>query len=137
MLALLSPAKKLDLSAPFDASAVSQSDFLPHTQELVPVVKQLSTDDRMGASGMLMQSLVAQDLNINALMDVHHGQRVLRNGDVLLLCTDGLTDVLSDTEIEQALAQPGAADTLVLLALERGAPGNVSCVVAVVEDAAH
>ena len=100
-------------------------------------LKQLSTDDRMGASGMLMQSLVAQDLNINALMDVHHGQRVLRNGDVLLLCTDGLTDVLSDTEIEQALAQPGAADTLVLLALERGAPGNVSCVVAVVEDAAH
>jgi hypothetical protein len=52
VLALLSPAKKLDLDHPFDAAAVTQSDFLADPRELVPVVKQLSTDDLQQLMGI-------------------------------------------------------------------------------------
>jgi serine/threonine-protein phosphatase Stp1 len=53
-------------------------------------------------------------------------------GDVFLLCSDGLSRVASDAEMAQALgAQPpaAAAEQLVALSLERGAPDNVSVVV--------
>jgi serine/threonine protein phosphatase PrpC len=53
-------------------------------------------------------------------------------GDVFLLCSDGLTRMASDVELAQALAgrSPGAAaEQLVALSLDRGAPDNVSVVV--------
>ena len=52
VLALLSPAKKLVLDTPFDPGATSQSDFLAHTKELVPVVKDLSTGDLKSLMGI-------------------------------------------------------------------------------------
>ncbi len=54
-------------------------------------------------------------------------------GDRLLLCSDGLSGVLSDTAIEKALTGSDltdAAETLVELALKGGAPDNVTIVVA-------
>jgi len=64
----------------------------------------------------------------------------LRPGDVLLLCTDGLTDLVNDVEIlstvhHMDLAGPGlqsAAQALVDLAIERGAPDNVTVILAAV-----
>ena len=56
----------------------------------------------------------------------------LQPGDVLLLCTDGLSKVVSDDEIAQVLATRRPAEAtreLVNLALLRGAPDNVSVVV--------
>ena len=50
-------------------------------------------------------------------------------GDVLLLCTDGLSNLLADEELAQFLrAYPSdqAADILLEQALERGAPDNVT-----------
>jgi uncharacterized protein len=41
MLALLSPAKKLDLASPIRVAHPTQSEFLPHTEKLLPVVKKL------------------------------------------------------------------------------------------------
>lgn len=52
----------------------------------------------------------------------------------LLLCSDGLTDVVSDAEIAREFEMPGPAEELVerLLSrcLERGAPDNVTVVLA-------
>ncbi|MBK6515873.1 MAG: serine/threonine-protein phosphatase [Polyangiaceae bacterium] len=58
----------------------------------------------------------------------------LRSGDVLLLCSDGLSGALSDDAIEEVLRtidEPClACDALIELSLEAGATDNVSCIVA-------
>jgi protein phosphatase len=54
-------------------------------------------------------------------------------GDRLLLCSDGLSDVVGDAAIAAALAEASraaCADRLIALALEAGARDNVSVVVA-------
>jgi len=59
--------------------------------------------------------------------------REARAGDRFLLCSDGLSGVVSDGEIAVALASgepTGVVTRLVDLALERGAPDNVTVVVA-------
>ena len=64
-------------------------------------------------------------------VDVHRVQ--LAGGDTVLLCSDGLYDVVKDEEIAAVLARnvaaAGACAALVDLALERGAPDNVTAVV--------
>jgi serine/threonine protein phosphatase PrpC/tetratricopeptide (TPR) repeat protein len=52
----------------------------------------------------------------------------VQKGDTFLLCSDGLTDVVSDPEIEEALfLEPELVVTeLIDLAKERGAPDNVT-----------
>ncbi len=64
--------------------------------------------------------------------DVEHGR--LRPGDVFLLCSDGLTEHVTDAEIAERLASGAPAqalcDALVALTLERGAVDNVTVVVA-------
>jgi protein phosphatase len=64
-------------------------------------------------------------------VDVHRVQ--LAAGDAVLLCTDGLYDVVKEEEISSILSGAAAASaacrSLVDLALERGAPDNVTAVV--------
>ncbi len=56
----------------------------------------------------------------------------LESGDQMLLCTDGLTAMLSDDELRGVIAGTAspavACKQLVALALERGAPDNVTAV---------
>lgn len=63
---------------------------------------------------------------------IHHLR--LTEGDRLLLCTDGLTDMLTDDEISQILQtvedSQQAADTLVERAIDAGGKDNVTVVVA-------
>jgi protein phosphatase len=58
----------------------------------------------------------------------------LADGDCLLLCTDGLSDMVSDAEIEEVLAGGGASEAmsqrLVERALAAGGKDNVTVVVA-------
>ncbi|HQR79554.1 MAG TPA: protein phosphatase 2C domain-containing protein [Actinomycetota bacterium] len=59
--------------------------------------------------------------------------REVHAGDRILLCSDGLSGVLSDARIRELLSSsdpPGAVTALVEAALEGGAPDNVTCVVA-------
>ncbi len=59
--------------------------------------------------------------------------REVHAGDRIMLCTDGLSGVLRDDEILELLRRsdpPGAVTALVEAAIERGAPDNVTCVVA-------
>ncbi|TDD94528.1 PP2C family protein-serine/threonine phosphatase [Jiangella asiatica] len=53
-------------------------------------------------------------------------------GDRFLICSDGLSDVVGDPDIQQVMAAAGsieeAADRLIALALDSGAPDNVTVV---------
>jgi serine/threonine protein phosphatase PrpC len=64
--------------------------------------------------------------------DLHH--LPLKLGDAVLLCTDGLTGGVRDEEISEVLRSApscdDACDSLVAKALERGAPDNVTVIVA-------
>ena len=65
-------------------------------------------------------------------VDVHRSGLV--DGDRLLLCTDGLTDLVDDPTIAELLSRHAgsseATQELVDLALERGGTDNVTVVVA-------
>jgi protein phosphatase len=65
-------------------------------------------------------------------VEFHHFQLV--DGDQLLLCTDGLTDLVPDEEVADILARnlpvQEASRALVNLALERGGTDNVTVIVA-------
>jgi protein phosphatase len=66
------------------------------------------------------------------------GPMSLRSGDVVILCSDGLHDLVSDDELAGVVAQllpDAAAERLVALANERGGPDNVSAVVCSMFDA--
>ncbi|MFY4717851.1 MerR family transcriptional regulator [Streptomyces sp. LaBMicrA B280] len=57
-------------------------------------------------------------------------------GDRYLLCSDGLTEAVSDARIRELLASASGPEELVAAALAAGAPDNVTCVVADVSVAA-
>lgn len=64
--------------------------------------------------------------------EMHHSR--LQPGDVVLVCTDGLTGCATDEEIAEILGKAptseDACGALIALALERGAPDNVTAIVA-------
>jgi serine/threonine protein phosphatase PrpC len=68
-------------------------------------------------------------------IEVVHNQ--LFDGDIFLLCSDGLTKTLEDDEIAQRLQQPidQAVPALIEAALDRGAPDNVTVVAIKVQSA--
>jgi PPM family protein phosphatase len=107
---------------------------------------------RLTRDDTYVQSLVDEGL-IDSEQARHHPQKSLitrslqghdftatftdldtRHGDRYLLCSDGLSDIVTDESIEDALHagdDPGAcAKNLVRLALQAGAPDNVTVVVA-------
>lgn len=79
---------------------------------------------------MLLNSLGGEGDNVTA--QIHHVQ--MDPGDQLLLCTDGLNDMVGDEEIANILKQTSASqavcDRLVAAALERGGKDNVTVVLA-------
>ncbi len=72
---------------------------------------------------------VAPDVRV----DVARVPEPLREGDTLVLSTDGLHGLVSDAELAERASQPdlaAACDALVALARERGGPDNITVVVA-------
>ena len=85
------------------------------------------------------RSLLMRALGRQPTVEVEIGHHQLQAGDVLLLCSDGLTGVVNDAEIGEyasRYAPATAADQLVNLANQRGAPDNVTVLTAAVTSAA-
>ena len=61
-----------------------------------------------------------------AFIDIHDITDEVHPGDIFLLCSDGLTDMLADEEIEQLLNDTPDADALTQAAVEHGGRDNVS-----------
>jgi serine/threonine protein phosphatase PrpC len=77
------------------------------------------------------RNAIARAVGANANLDLEMLQGALEDGDIFLLCTDGLTKMARDEEIAAVL--PGGsphslATALLDLALERGAVDNVTVV---------
>jgi protein phosphatase len=81
---------------------------------------------------LLLRALNGQDVDPDLSM------REARAGDRYLLCSDGLSGVVSEETLAEALKDPdpqSTADRLVELALRSGGPDNITVIVAdVVED---
>ena len=64
---------------------------------------------------------------------------IARKGDLLLLCSDGLTDMVSDSEIEEIFAKnlggglDGLAESLIEAANNNGGFDNITVVVVEIE----
>jgi len=80
-----------------------------------------------------MQSVLLRALGAQAEIEVDAEEHTLFPRDALLLCSDGLTRLVTDPEIAgtlQAETNPGkAAEKLTALANERGGPDNITVVI--------
>lgn len=98
------------------------------------MLRQLTTDEtERGITG----NPAASKLLLNCLGGGAEGRLAvddldgkLLEGDVLLVCSDGLCDMLPDEEIEAALAGGATASDLLRLACEAGGEDNVSIILA-------
>lgn len=54
----------------------------------------------------------------------------VKTGDKFLLCSDGLTNVISNAELHKKMTEEDALSNLISLTYERGAPDNVTVVIA-------
>lgn len=90
----------------------------------------MEPDDTIEFRHLLTNCLGAGSDDVTAEVNIFR----LQDGDHLLLCTDGLTDLVTDDEIGQLLSRnddaQAACQTLVDLALERGGKDNVTVVLA-------
>jgi len=103
-------------------------------------IRQLTTDHTMASLGMkgphakdLYQAVGVNDrLVIDLIVDKP------QDGDVYLLCSDGLSKMLSDNEIREVLVEQedleGALYTLIEMANDRGGNDNVTIVIVKVLD---
>ncbi|MCD6554231.1 MAG: Stp1/IreP family PP2C-type Ser/Thr phosphatase [Anaerolineae bacterium] len=84
------------------------------------------------ARGHIYRSVITRCLGHKPDVEVDIFERDLQPGDALVLCTDGLTNVVSEEEIwrEVTSREPqAAAEALVSRANERGGPDNITVIV--------
>ncbi|HEC12193.1 MAG TPA: Stp1/IreP family PP2C-type Ser/Thr phosphatase [Acidiferrobacteraceae bacterium] len=85
------------------------------------------------AQGSLNKNLITRALGIEDHVTPDINQGKIEEGDLYLLCSDGLTDVVNDEQIRQTLHNANgeleeSASTLVNMANEAGGPDNISVI---------
>ncbi len=114
-------------------------ELLQLTQDHSLVAEQLRRGiiTREQAEKSDMQSVLIRALGIEPDVQVDADEQLLMDGDILVLCSDGLSRMVSDVEIASTLLtapeMQGAAERLVELANEYGGEDNVSVVLVKVE----
>ena len=105
-----------------------------YVEELVVAGEITPEEARIHPNRSIITRALGSDPNMKAdhfMVDVSHGDRVL-------LCSDGLSSMVTDDVIEEAMvcspAPQACADSLVDLALRAGGHDNVTCVVIDVKD---
>jgi PPM family protein phosphatase len=66
----------------------------------------------------------------NFYADVEPAGKKALDGDIFLLCSDGVSDMLNDDEIEEVLGREGFEDALLEAAKNKGGKDNISYVLA-------
>lgn len=76
--------------------------------------------------------VITRAVGIDRDVAVDHAQVAVKSGDIFLLCTDGLTEMVEDTEIKSVLLtkEPQeAVNRLIAIANEHGGVDNITAVV--------
>ena len=99
---------------------------------------QLSTDHSLSnmVVGEKRKNIITNCIGggcISSYIDMVQMTDDVISGDTYILCSDGLTDMLSDEEISILMEQQVDADTLCDAAIEAGGLDNVSCCVITVK----
>ena len=80
-----------------------------------------------------IQHFLIRALGANENVELDATECILANDDIVLLCTDGLTHMVSDQEIAHTLMEcpdvQTGADSLILMANERGGQDNITVVI--------
>ena len=85
-----------------------------------------------------LDHILVRALGIEPYIDVDVKEMKVQKGDMFLLCSDGLTDMLSDEEIFQTVQAEKKldklCDKLVALANEKGGVDNITAVLVKIEE---
>ena len=121
--------------------------YLLHAGQLVRVTHDHSYVEELVAAGEITpeearihpnRSVITRALGSDPAMKADHFLIDVSRGDRVLLCSDGLSSMVPDDVIEEAMvttATPqSCADALVDLALKAGGHDNVTCVVIDIKD---
>lgn len=100
-------------------------------------VSQALADAGIDTEPEAMRGVLTRALGVEREVDPDLCRADLQPGDRLLLCSDGLTDMLGDSAIAQLLGNAPsasvAAEALIAAALEAGGLDNVTALVAIAE----
>jgi len=113
-----------------------RGDLLTHVTEDHSLIQEqvrrglLTADD---ARNSAIKNLVTRALGVEPDVEPDIVEDIVQAGDIYLMCSDGLTDVVPDEAIRLTLTQNGkdlrkAAAQLVQLANDAGGPDNISVI---------
>ena len=124
--------------------------YLLHEGTLIRVTRDHSYVEELVEAGEITadearvhpnRSVITRALGSDPLMYADHFQLNIEEGDRLILCSDGLSSMISDGEIERIAVQSSTAqictDNLVDAALAAGGSDNVTVVVVDLVDDGH
>ena len=82
-----------------------------------------------------MKNLLTQAVGATEDIQVETGNFTVDGGEIFLLCTDGLTNMVDDEDIQKILSEsPNPAEDLIKAALDNGGHDNITAVVVCVSD---
>lgn len=95
-------------------------------------IKRLTTDHRLSENGRASH-VITRAIGSRIYSPEVGAEQVLKKGNILLTCTDGLHDVVNDDEILQVCNESGTprelSSRLIMLANSRGGPDNITVAV--------
>jgi serine/threonine protein phosphatase PrpC len=87
-----------------------------------------------GARSSRFRNIITRAIGIEPTIDAEVSEADVQPGDMVLLCTDGLSNIVAEEDITRALMQASspqaAADKLVQMAVKSGGRDNITAVVA-------
>lgn len=84
------------------------------------------------ARGSTARNMITRALGIAPTAEVEISHHAVEPGDVYLLCTDGLSNLVDDQELRDvasSLSPQGACEHLIRLANDRGGPDNITALI--------
>lgn len=105
-----------------------------HQGELVQLTTDHSLSNALGLSTHSSQIVnCIGGGTTDSYIDMENITEMVEPGDVFMLCSDGLTDMISDEEVKELLMANADADAMCEAAIKAGGFDNVSVIVAKVE----
>ncbi len=115
-----------------------QLEQVTHDHSLLNEYLKLNLLSPEEAEAFPMKNVIVRALGLADHVEVELGKRTAQKGDRLMLCSDGLSDLVKDEKIAEVFEKGEEpriqVETLIQLALDAGGLDNVTVLVAEVED---